>query len=140
MNAAHRLVVAAVAPVLLASCATEIVGSLDSTVPASTTSTTVPLPTGGPVELYGDLVDIATGLSEAVVSGDRETARHKLAQAEALWTVLEPLIVSSGVDVLDETRSVVELVRTAVGRTRPADADKALRFAILLRDSAADLF
>ncbi|MEN9792054.1 MAG: hypothetical protein RL330_132 [Actinomycetota bacterium] len=121
------------------SCATEIVGPLDTTSPDATTTTApAPLP-DGIVALLDELVVLATGLGDAVAEGEKDEARRRLARAEEIWARIQPLIVESGIDLLDETGAVVGLVRTAVQRTRPADGDKALRFAVELRDSAAAL-
>lgn len=134
-----RAVAAGLTVVLLSSCATEIVGPLDSTVP-EVPETTVPAPLPTDIEgLLDELVDVSTGLGDIIATGNKVEARSRLARAEAIWESLQPLIIESGVDLLDETGSVVGLVRTAVQRTRPADGDKALRFAVLLRDSAAEL-
>jgi len=138
-----RVLLRAVALVAVAatttSCATEIVGPLDTTSPDATTTTApAPLP-DGIVALLDELVVLATGLGDAVAEGEKEEARRRLARAEEIWARIQPLIVESGIDLLDETGAVVGLVRTAVQRTRPADGDKALRFAVELRDSAAAL-
>jgi hypothetical protein len=121
------------------SCATEIVGPLDTSAPDATTTTApAPLPDG--IEaLLDEIVILATGLGDAVAEGRKDETRRRLARAEEIWVRIQPLIIESGVDLLDETGAVVGLVRTAVQRTRPADGDKALRFAIELRDSAAAL-
>ncbi len=121
------------------SCATEIVGPLETTTPDATT-TTVPAPLPDDIHaLFDELVVLASGLGDLVAEGEKEEARRRLARAEEVWARIQPLIIESGVDLLDETGAVVDLVRTAVRRTRPADGDKAVRFAIELRDSAAAL-
>jgi hypothetical protein len=49
-------------------------------------------------------------------------------------------VESSGVIGLDaDVQRIVELVRTATERKRPADADKAARFLSLLRESLPEL-
>lgn len=123
----------------MTSCATEIVGPLETTTPDATT-TTVPAPLPGDINaLLDELVVLASGLGDLVAEGEKEEARRRLDRAEQVWERIQPLIIESGVDLLDETGAVVDLVRTAVRRTRPADGDKAMRFAIELRDSAAAL-
>lgn len=123
----------------MTSCATEIVGPLETTTPDATT-TTVPAPLPGDIDaLLDELVVLASGLGDLVAEGEKEEARRRLDRAEQVWERIQPLIIESGVDLLDETGAVVDLVRTAVRRTRPADGDKAMRFAIELRDSAAAL-
>ena len=138
-----RVLLRAVALVAVAatttSCATEIVGPLDTTSPDATTTTAPASLPDGIVALLDELVVLATGLGDAVAEGEKEEARRRLARAEEIWARIQPLIVESGIDLLDETGAVVGLVRTAVQRTRPADGDKALRFAVELRDSAAAL-
>ena len=124
----------------MTSCATEIVGPLETTTPDATTTTTVPAPLPGDINaLLDELVVLASGLGDLVAEGEKEEARRRLDRAEQVWERIQPLIIESGVDLLDETGAVVDLVRTAVRRTRPADGDKAMRFAIELRDSAAAL-
>ena len=134
-----RAVALVVVATTVTSCATEIVGPLETTSPEATTTTTAaPLPDD--IEgLLDEIVVLATGLGDAVAAGEKAEARRRLARAEEIWVRIQPLIVESGADLLDETGAVVGLVRTAVQRTRPADGDKALRFAIELRDSAAAL-
>lgn len=126
--------------VSMTSCATEIVGPLETTTTPDATTTTVPAPLPDDIDtLLDELVVLASGLGDLVAEGEKEEARRRLDRAEQVWERIQPLIIESGVDLLDETGAVVDLVRTAVRRTRPADGDKAMRFAIELRDSAAAL-
>jgi len=124
--------------VVLSSCApTTIVGSLEST--TTTTSTLPPAPTGDVKELLAELATLTDGLGQLIVDGDRAAATSRLAQARAIWEVLEPQIRAAGVDLVEEVQTVSSKITTAVERKRPADADKAQRFTALVIDSATTL-
>ena len=120
----------------VASCSpTKIVGDLNTTVPADTTTTTLAPPTGDLVSLVRQLADTAAGLGDAIVDKDNADADARVARAEAILAVLEPKIMDSGLDILEDVQRIVGLVRTAVERKRPAEADKAQKFATLVADS-----
>lgn len=127
--------------IALSSCApTTIVGELTTTTaPADTPSTTLATPTGTVAELLQQLADVSVGLGDAIVERDTATADQRLARATAIGAVLEERFRAAGVDLVEDVQRIVGLVRTAVERKRPADADKAQRFAMLVRDAAADL-
>lgn len=123
---------------MLSGCApTTIVGSLEST--TTTTSTLPPTPTGDVKELLAQLANVTVGLGQMIVDGDTAGAKARLAQAQAIWEVMEPQIRAAGVDLVEEVQSVISLITTAVERKRPADADKAQRFIALVAESAATL-
>jgi hypothetical protein len=65
--------------------------------------------------------------------------KAKVAQADAILLVIEPLILESKIDILESVQRVVELMRSAAERKRPADADKALRFIPLIIDAVTPL-
>lgn len=138
----HRRLAAIAALSLAAGCApTTIVGDLTTTTaPVDTTTTTLAAPTGTVPELLQQLVDVSVGLGDAIVDGDRAETQARLDRAEAIGAVLEEKIIAAGVDLVEDVRRIVGLVRTAVERKRPADADKAQRFAALVRDAAESLF
>lgn len=135
----RRLLTVSVVASLLASCSpTTIVGDVDTTVPADTTTTTMAPPTGDIRSLVDQLIDTATGLGDAVVNGDTNETNARLARAEQILRALEPKVKASGLDILEELQRIVGLVRTSVQRKRPAEADKAQRFAMLIADSLGD--
>lgn len=122
----------------LASCGeTVIVGSLETT--TTTSSTVAPPPTGDISDLLGQLADLTDGLSQVVVDNDRTEGERRIARAEEIWTVLEPQIRDAGVDLVEEVRSVIDLITTSVNRRRPADGDKAQRFVDLIIESVPGL-
>lgn len=136
----HRLsvVVALTLAVPLASCGeTVIVGSLETT--TTTSSTVPPPPTGDISDLLGQLADLTDGLSQVVIENDRTEGERRIARAKEIWTVLEPQIRDAGVDLVEEVRSVIDLVTTSVNRRRPADGDKAQRFVDLIIESVPGL-
>lgn len=124
-----------------ASCApTTIVGDLTTTTsPAATTSTTLAPPTGSVRELLAELSDLTVGLGDVVVEGDNDTARARLDRAVAIGAVLVDRVTAAGVDLVEDIERIVGLIRTAVERKRPADADKAQRFTGLIIEAAANL-
>lgn len=122
----------------LASCGeTVIVGSLETT--TTTSSTVPPPPTGDISDLLGQLSDLTDGLSQVVIENDRTEGERRIARAEEIWTVLEPQIREAGVDLVEEVRSVIDLITTSVNRRRPADGDKAQRFVGLIIESVPGL-
>jgi hypothetical protein len=123
----------------LSSCATEITGSTESTVAVVTTTTVPVAPTGSIISLLEQLVPVADGLGQAVVDGDSKVFKAKVAQAEAIMVAIEPLIRESKIDVLESVQRVVDLIRSAAERKRPADADKALRFIPLIIEAVTPL-
>ena len=127
--------------VALSSCATEIITDAATTLPPElTTTTTLATPTGDTEPLLTQLNDTITGLGQKIVDADSTAYKQTYAEALAIWEVLKPQVESSGVIGLDEdVRRIVELVRTATERKRPADADKAARFLSLLRESLPEL-
>lgn len=125
-----------------ASCApTTIVGDLGTTVaPAQTTSTSLAPPSGTVGELLAELADLTVGLGDAIVDGDSATTTARLDRATAIGAVLVEKIRAAGVDLVEDIERIVGLIRTAVERKRPADADKAQRFAGLVIEAAETLF
>jgi len=127
--------------VALSSCATEIITDAATTLPPElTTTTTLATPTGDIEQLLTQLNDTIVGLGQTIVDSDSTAYKQTYAETLAIWKVLKPQVESSGVIGLDEdVRRIVELVRTATERKRPADADKAARFLSLLRESLPEL-
>ena len=140
MKSIPRAIVVLSCAVVLASCATEIIDTVDTTVASESTTTTLATPTGDIEELLAQLDATISGLGQKIVDGDSAAYKSAYAQSLAIWEVLKPQVESSGIIGLDEdVRRIVELVRTATERKRPADADKAARFLGLLRESLPGL-
>ncbi len=141
MKTLPRLAVVVSCVVALSSCATEIITDAATTLPPElTTTTTLATPTGDIEQLLTQLNDTITGLGQKIVDSDSTAYKQTYAEALAIWDVLKSQVESSGVIGLDEdVRRIVELVRTATERKRPADADKAARFLSLLRESLPEL-
>ncbi len=141
MKTLPRLAVVVSCVVSLSSCATEIITDAATTLPPElTTTTTLATPTGDIEQLLTQLNDTIVGLGQKIVDSDSTAYKQTYAETLAIWEVLKPQVESSGVICLDEdVRRIVELVRTATERKRPADADKAARFLSLLRESLPDL-
>ena len=141
MKTLPRLAVVMSCVVALSSCATEIITDAATTLPPEdTTTTTMATPTGDIQQLLTQMNDSITGLGQKIVDSDSSAYKQTYAEVLAIWEVLKPQVESSGVIGLDEdVRRIVELVRTATERKRPADADKAARFLTLLRESLPEL-
>lgn len=139
MSNSKRLLSIALCAIALTSCATTITGSTESTVALATTTTIPVAPTGSIISLLEQLLPVADGLGQAVVDGDSKVFKAKVAQADAILVAIEPLILESKIDVLENVQRVVGLMRTAAERKRPADADKALRFISLIIEAVTPL-
>lgn len=139
MTKIKRFLSVSLCAVALTSCATEITGSTESTIPVVTTTTLPKAPTGSLISLLEQLVPVADGLGQAVVDGDSKVSKAKVAQADAIMVAIEPLIRESKIDILESVQRVVDLMHTAVERKRPADADKALRFIPLIIEAVTPL-
>ena len=125
---------------VLSSCATEIIGDLTTTVPAESTTTSIAAPTGDIEQLLEQLDTTIVGLGQKIVDADSSAYKQTYAEVLAIWEVLKPQTEASGVIGLDgDVQRIVDLVRTATERKRPADADKAARFLTLLRESIPEL-
>ena len=115
-------------------CATTIVDvAPTSTAPETTVAATVP--SGSDDELMGLLGASMGRIAEALGNRDRSAARSALADAEAAWQALEPRLLARSAQLEEDAQRLVDLAATAVERNRPADADKAMRFLALLRES-----
>ncbi len=97
--------------------------------------TTTTLPSGTAVEL---LPRLATSLSELSIligpvpddlRSDDVDKRRQLADIEALWAAVEREVTADDADAAETLTRMIELARVAVERNRPADADKAAKFA-----------
>ena len=119
-----------------AGCATTINLAAPTTLAQPTVTT---LPTGTTIDLYAQLKSTLTDLSLAITNEDRPRAKTTLATVLDIWGVLKPQIDAEGGETADQTvedmQRIVDLASSSVQRTRPADADKALRFLDLLIQS-----
>ena len=117
-------------------CATTINLAAPTTLaqPAVTT-----LPTGTTVELFGQLKSTLSELSLAITNQDKPRAKTTLATVLNIWGALQPQIVAKGGETVDQKvedmQRIVDLATSSVQRTRPADADKAVRFLDLVIQS-----
>ena len=117
-------------------CATTINLAAQTTLaqPAVTT-----LPTVTTAELFGQLKSTLSELSLAITNQDKPRAKTTLATVLNIWGALQPQIVAEGGETVDQTvldlQRIIDLASSSVQRTRPADADKALRFLDLVLQS-----
>lgn len=123
----------------LSSCSTTIIDSLKTTVPGSTTTTTLSTPSGDIPSLLTQLSNVTYGLGQAIVDGNTNVYKQRAAIADSIWVVLEPEIRTAGIDLVEDVQRVINLIHTATERKRPADADKANRFLVIIKDSAETL-
>ena len=122
--------------VTLSSCGTTIIGSLDTTTTSSVVTTTT-IPTGTVISLLQEMLVNVTGLGDIIAGGkDNAAARERLQNVESIWVALEPQLVALNNDTNVDVERIVNLVRSAVKKKRPADADKAARFIPLVIDAA----
>jgi hypothetical protein len=136
-NTARILAIGLIA-VSVSSCSTQIL-TTTTTLPGVTTSTTIATPSGTSLELLEQLGTAIQGLGQAIVDRDSATKNRVVAETNAIWKVLEPQIRESGVDLVEDVSKIVNFVNVAVNRTRPADADKAVRYLALIMESAPTL-
>ncbi len=139
MKSLPRIASTLVCVVALSSCSTTIIDSLQTTVPASTTTSTTAVPTGDILSLLTQLSNVTYGLGQAIVDGDSAVYNQRAEAAQGIWKVLEPQIRAEGIDLVEDVERIIGLIDTATKRKRPADADKASRFLELIQDSARDL-
>lgn len=96
-------------------------------------ATTTTIPTGTTEDLLRRLTTAMNGLS--VLIGPDSSGRspggktQQLGVIEALWDAARLNVTETDPDAADAIGRMVALARTAVERSRPADADKAARFA-----------
>lgn len=125
-------IIAALASITTSCGATTFDESIATTsVVTAESSTTVP--TGTTQELLDNLAVAMSGLSGLIgpdSSGRTPAGKNeRIVTIEALWKAVQPAVVSSDAEAADAIGRMVDLARTAVERNRPADADKAARFA-----------
>ena len=138
MKNSARLLTIGLLAVSVSSCSTQIL-TTTTTLPGVTTSTTIPIPSGTSLELLEQLGTAIQGLGQAIVDKDSATKNRAVAETNAIWKVLEPQLQESGVDLVEDVSKIVNFVNVSVKRTRPADADKAVRYLALIMESAPTL-
>lgn len=117
---------------VLSGCAAT---TYDESIASSTTdlAVAVSVPTGTTEDLLRTLATEMTGLSEYI--GPDRTGRtpdgktERITLIESLWDAARTEVTATDAEAADAIGRMVALARTAVERNRPADADKAARFA-----------
>ncbi len=125
--------------IALSSCApTTYETSAATTVVAATTT----LPSGPASELLPRLSASMLSLSSYIgpnSSGSTASGKEAvLAEIEALWNAAETEVTALSPESAESIGRMVDLARTAVERNRPADADKAAKFAGTVSDELLD--
>ena len=138
MKNTARILVIGLFAVSVSSCSTQIL-TTTTTLPGVTTPSTIPTPSGTSLELLEQLGTAVQPLGQAIVDKDNATKNRVVAETNAIWKVLEPQIRESGVDLVEDVSKIVNFVNVAVKRTRPADADKAVRYLALIMETAPTL-
>lgn len=137
----RRVVPIVVTAVALSSCSTVINDTATTEAPEDTTPVVVEttIPSGDIISLLDQLVTTANGLGEAIANRQNNQALQRAADALSIWAVLQPQLLDTGIDVVEDIDRMVELMQTAVNRKRPADADKAFRFISLIAEEIPSL-
>ena len=123
--------VCATGTLILGSCATRVI----DTVATSVVVAPATLPSGSVRQLFDQLVAETAKLSSAMNKADTVGARQHLASIDSIWVAMQPLAQDLGDQTLEDLQRMIDLVHTSVERNRPADADKTLRFLLLLEES-----
>lgn len=139
MNSLTRIAIVSVSALALSSCSTTIIDTVQTTLPANTTTSTTSAPTGDILSLLTQLSNVTYGLGQAIVDGESAIYKQRAETAHSIWKVLEPQIRAEGIDLVEDVERIIGLIDTATQRKRPADADKASRFLSLIQESARDL-
>ena len=126
---------------LASSCATTINQSADTTVASSSepiTQVTInsQLTTD---ELLSELFLAVEDLSKSMQKTERPQVSQQLAQVISLSDAIRPKILATSDQLASDFDRVINLAKSAVERNRPADADKSLRFLLLIIDSLKSL-
>ncbi|MEN9804408.1 MAG: hypothetical protein RIS41_1255 [Actinomycetota bacterium] len=117
---------------VLSACGATVYDESAATTTMAATTTT--LPTGTAAELLPRLVAAMSNLSILIgpvpddlrPEGDK---RRQLAEIEALWDAVEREVTADDPETAETLTRMVDLARQAVEKNRPADADKAAKFA-----------
>ncbi len=112
------------AVLVVSSCASTIVETSDTTTTIAAPETTaVELPLA---DALAQMVTVADGLGDLIVEGG-DGDDEALAQLHALWDGTDAAMNDIDPPLFREVEHQLGLIDTAVGRKRPADADKATR-------------
>lgn len=128
----QRSIGLAAGALVLSACGATVYDETAATTTAVATTTT--LPTGTAAELLPRLVTALSDLSILIgpvpddlrPEGDK---RRQLAEIEALWAAVEREVNADDPDTAETLARMVDMARVAVEKNRPADADKAAKFA-----------
>ena len=115
----------------LSSCATTVIDSVTTSAVVAPAT----IPSGSVRQLFDQVVAETTKLGIAMTKADTAGARQRLASIDSIWVAMQPLAQDLGDQTLEDLQRMIDLVHTSVERNRPADADKALRFLLLLEES-----
>ncbi len=114
---------ALVALALTACGETYIETSVTTAAPGIAVTTTAPVDPDAPVaELLSDMTDLMLGLDFEISDGD--DAAGVMARIDSLWAAAEPTVRATALDSVADFDDAIELARTGVERSRPADASK----------------
>ncbi len=125
--------------IALSSCAPTTYETSAATTAVAATTT---LPSGPASELLPRLSASMLSLSSYIgpnSSGSTASGKEAvLAEIEALWNAAETEVTALSPESAESIGRMVDLARTAVERNRPADADKAAKFAGTVIDELLD--
>ncbi|MBU3688728.1 MAG: hypothetical protein B7C54_12595 [Acidimicrobiales bacterium mtb01] len=108
--------------------------------PSTTVAVVVTIPQGSAAELLPRLADEMAILSSRIgprpdnVAKPDGTKIDQLTVIEAIWTAAVNEVEANDPDAAETLARMVAQARTAVERNRPADADKAAKFARIVID------
>jgi len=124
-------IIGAIAMMSLSACGATTYEA-DVTVPVNETTSTT-LPSGPASGLLPRLSDAMNSLSSYIgpnASQDTPVGKREvLAAIDQLWSAARDEVIAANADAADTIGRMVDLAHTAVERNRPADADKAAKFA-----------
>lgn len=115
---------------VFSACSTTVVSTTTSTQVAGTTT----IPSGNVRVLFDALIKESIALAVTLNSSDTAGAERHLSDIDAIWIALEPQVKNLGDQTLGDIRRMIDLMHDAVDRNIPADADKAVKFLLLLSD------
>jgi len=129
----YRLIAMSLISLLLSACGATTYDSTIATSVAPLEVSTTTLPSGTVEELLPRLVDEMIALSSFI--GPNQSGRTKAGKADqlalinALWNAIETEFITVDPVAAESLGRLVDLSNNAVTTNRPADADKAARFA-----------
>lgn len=116
----YGVVVAMTLVATLSACGTTTVLTTTTAAPPSSVNATTTLPAGTVEELLSQVRDTAFSLSTAIIDGN---GTDRFAEIDALWRAAAAQLERT--TFRESTQYQIDLMRAAVERKRPADADKA---------------